>query len=245
MYWKNFNRRAARWASRVTDITGYPLFPDRPIFDNQDYAIDVAGGVIALGGEKVYESFREIVEPGLIQCIDNAVMPAEKVPSHSQRGGFLFFSGAGPVHKGLGLILDALAYTDLPLYICQELTTEFKHAFVYHLQAPNVHYVGIIPRRGEKFYELCSKCAFVISASCSEGQPSAVLECMAHGLFPVATKECGIKEAAIIGMHNIYDTCHNILERDPREVAAFTKNKYSPEKFIENFTKALETLEEA
>jgi hypothetical protein len=46
--------------------------------------------------------------------------------------------------------------------------------------------------RSIEFNSLVKECAFVISGTCAEGQPGAVLECMGHGLIPILPDSANI-----------------------------------------------------
>ena len=60
---------------------------------------------------------------------------------------------------------------------------------------------GFINVQCQDFIEnVAKKHSFLLFPSCSEGMSTAVATCMAHGLIPIVTKECG------------YEPCEFIIE---------------------------------
>ena len=116
----------------------------------------------------------------------------------------------------------------------------------------NIHVHGFVSMRSRKFYALANRCAWVISPTCAEGQPGAVLECMAQGLIPILSEEANID----VGKWGIplpdcrIDTLRSTLCRAGRmetdsirqltaEVVEMTRNLYSVENFSRNFRQAI------
>jgi glycosyltransferase involved in cell wall biosynthesis len=188
IYWKGWNIREARRICDTAERRGYLLSPDRVIKESEEFANQSADGIICLGNQaavETYHQFRNVIG------INNFVFPGTKISLEekdfeSGRQHFLFFSGPGNIHKGLDLLLEAFNGTDLHLHICQQIDERF--AVVYHqelTESPNIHLYGKIPLRSPEFERLTCLCNFSITATCAEGQPGAVLECMARGLIPV------------------------------------------------------------
>ena len=103
---------------------------------------------------------------------------------------FSFFSGSGNVHKGLDVLLDAFSLLDTHLYICQKISPAFYKVYRHELEdLPNIHLVGFVPIRSQRYYDLIDRCAFVIHPSCAEGSAGSLVEAMHQGLIPVVTRE--------------------------------------------------------
>jgi glycosyltransferase involved in cell wall biosynthesis len=87
---------------------------------------------------------------------------------------FLWFGGAGLVHKGLDLLLDYFYENpSLTLHICGPIESEplFAQAYKKELyETENIIMHGFVDIRGQVFEEIIKRCAFVVFPSCSEGQ---------------------------------------------------------------------------
>lgn len=110
---------------------------------------------------------------------------------------FLWFGGSGALHKGLDLVIEALAALHRParLTVCGRIQNETDIVDFYRRQRYEqlqIIWRGFVPVRSAAFRALASDHDFVLLASCSEGTATSVLNCMAEGLVPVVTRECGI-----------------------------------------------------
>jgi glycosyltransferase involved in cell wall biosynthesis len=226
---------------------------ERWIKDSEEYANTHADGIICLGNQhtkETYAKFRNVI------TINNAVFPDnyQRCNINGARNNWLFFNGGGNVHKGLDLLLEAFAgLQDQHLYVRQNIQPEFEIAYRKELYGtPNIRVLSYVQRPDKDFYDLMNKCQFVITVSCAEGQPGSVLECMAHGLIPVLSKECNIDTEYLgetIGENTVSEIqsivrkmsglpdekLHQLSRRNRIEIQA----KYSPENFLENFKGAV------
>ncbi len=106
---------------------------------------------------------------------------------------FLWFSGAGMLHKGLDLCIEAFRENaDLNLYIAGTKDSDFYEFYEEDFKRENIHYCGFINVESEEYKELCENCMFCIFPSCSEGMATSVLTTMFSGMIPVVTKEAGV-----------------------------------------------------
>ena|GEM_PF-304117 len=193
-YWKFHNDRELE---RIKDFRlrrKVDYIPERLIPGNEETALRLADGVIAIGNhstEATYAGFSPLM-------INNTVLhDPHRIPQTSVDTGkqkhFLFFAGEGNVHKGLDLLIEAFAGLDLHLWICSPLSSEFKSIYSSIFdQFSNIHPIGKVLSRSEEFHRVADRCGFVILPSCSEGQAHSVLECMQYGLIPVVSRESGI-----------------------------------------------------
>jgi hypothetical protein len=95
--------------------------------------------------------------------------------------------------KGLDLLLESFVGSDLHLHVCQHLEGDFAEVYRKELtECPNIHVYGFVKMRSRAFRDLAMRCDWVISPTCAEGQPGAILECMAHGLIPILSREANI-----------------------------------------------------
>jgi len=202
-----------------------------------------------------YAKFRKVF--GLNNAFQaiNAVQTIDK-DFDKGRKHFLFFSGGGNVHKGLDLLLEAFSNIDLHLHICQNLQPDFSFLYKNELNnLPNIHFYGFVKMRSPKFLNLINRCNWVISASCVEGQPGAIIECMGYGLIPILSDENNIDledwglrltNCQISNIRNTVlqaslmptDECRRRVQR----VVTAAKQLYSVEAFRTSFMKAVQEI---
>jgi len=163
----------------------------------------LADGIIVLGNDTVLESYKEInpnpiynIPVSYYKFFDQATILQAKDLSKA-KNHFLWFGGAGLIHKGLDLLLEVFKEIGkVHLHICGPIDKEdgFKKCYfreLYH--TPNIHTYGWVSPDSVLFKDLMSKCAFVIFPSCSEGEPSSVINTMVYGLIPIVTATAGIR----------------------------------------------------
>ena len=175
----HFKPRFERFASDLLDI---------PLLTEMDAAI-------CLGNEhtaSTYEGMFKKVYPLNVTGFSNYQLPYIK----KTRAGnnFLWYGGAGPIHKGLDLCIEAFRnLPDLKLHIVGELTEELYNFYKNDIeQSENIFYYGFLRKDSELFLQVCEACDYCLSPSCSEGQSTAVVTAMYSGIIPVCTKETGI-----------------------------------------------------
>jgi len=166
---------------------------------------------------------------------------------------FLYFGGNGNIVKGLDLVIEA--FTDLPeyeLFICAPQTeTDFNDFYQETLdKAKNIHFVGFIKIGGETFYDLTSKCSYVIFPSASEGAATSVTTCMRAGMIPVVTPEAGIDSAERCGrvitdirIEGIKKLVQEMASRSSEEIRQKSLQTYRESEVYSqgNFSQTLET----
>jgi glycosyltransferase involved in cell wall biosynthesis len=137
--------------------------------------------------------------PGIKTKVCN--IPASSVTTHApverddaSRLGFVWIGGAGPIHKGLDLLIDALY--QLPTFrleLCGKHTEKaFEDHYRTELGAPSFVRHGVIDLQSKKFEQIRARNAFLVSPSCAEGQSGAVISGMHAGLIPIVSDACGI-----------------------------------------------------
>jgi glycosyltransferase involved in cell wall biosynthesis len=185
-------------AQRLFDVAArryYLLPPERFNKFNEEYAHESADWIICLGNQRVRNSYARFSR---VININNAIFPIECHRYETKdfdtgRKHFLYFSGRGNVQKGLDLLIESFVGTDLHLHICQHMQNEFMDLYKKELtEEPNIHVHGFVKMRSQQFEDLVMRCNWLISATCAEGQPGAVLEGMAHGLIPILTDAANI-----------------------------------------------------
>lgn len=126
--------------------------------------------------------------------------PPLVAPLDLSRTKFLFLSGSGMVHKGLDLVLDALALPaldeeDLVLDVLAPARDEPDFYKAYAEKISNdrrITFYGYQPFSSAIMQRLLSESTFVLGTSCAEGCCSAVVTAMRHGAIPIAAPQSGI-----------------------------------------------------
>ena len=172
---------------------------------------------------------------------------------------YLWFGSGGMVHKGLDLALEAFAgMPDYHLTICGPVEQEkdFVLAFYKELyESPNIHTVGWIDTRSDRFREITRSCVGLIFPSCSEGQASSVVECMHAGLIPVVSAESGVdvqdfgvilKSCSIEEIKQAIATVSGLptaeLRSRARKAWEFARANHTRERFAEVYRRAIQEI---
>ena len=156
-------------------------------------------GIIALGSDVCAESYRKYYDGKVLSSplLFYQVQDVDKIMKERGRNSnthFLWFGGAGLVHKGLDLLLDYFYENpSLTLHICGPIESEplFVQAYKKELlETKNIIMHGFVDIRGQVFEEIIKRCAFVVFPSCSEGGAASVLNAVGNGgLIPIITKQ--------------------------------------------------------
>jgi len=84
----------------------------------------------------------------------------------------------------------------LHLHVCGSIDNEPKFKAIYYEElynTKNIHTYGFINIQSKSFKGIVNKCAFTIFPSCSEGEPSSIINVMVYGLIPIVTNTAGIR----------------------------------------------------
>ncbi len=257
MYWKEHNRLAARRVADLAERRGISLPADRVLSEKEEYANRISDGIICLGSEQGKESFSDFPR---VFNVGNAIHPIdwsghEEKDFAAGKQHFLFWSGPGNIHKGLDLLLEVFAETDLHLHVCQRISSGFAQAFERELRLPNIHVYGYIPMRERGFEELVEQCDWVISASCAEGQSRGVLESMGYGLIPLVPTNTSIElddfgidlgEASLDqlreGLREATEMSVDECRRRSRLAQETVSTRFAPERFVARFREAVREI---
>lgn len=125
------------------------------------------------------------------------------------RREFVWFNGAGAVHKGLDLTLEAFArHPDLVLHVIGPYLKErdFTEAYAHELtRCPNIVSHGFLSPSSRKFREITGNVLGFISPSCSEGISTSAITCMQYGMVPVVSRNSGLDVTEDMG--RVLDAC--------------------------------------
>lgn len=116
------------------------------------------------------------------------------------RKSYLWFGGAGLIHKGLDLCLDYFSvHPELTLHVCADFSYEKTFFEVYYSElnsCSNIHYYGFVDIQSSSYQSILEKCSFIVFPSCSEGGSPSVINTIGNGgLIPIISKECSISIA--------------------------------------------------
>jgi glycosyltransferase involved in cell wall biosynthesis len=253
----NWNLRARH--QRLYQRRGRQIQIRRLYNEKLTYASEV-DAIVGIGNESTLGTWRQS-SPARIHMVDNFGLSDTRFVFETKDFGaarkrFLYFASGSQVQKGLDLLLEIFPHLPaLDLYVCSQFGKETDFCECYHkelFETPNVHPVGWIKVNGPEFYELAGKCAYVISASCSEGQSGSVVQCMYAGLIPVVTRETGIDtedfgitfgddsleeiERVIVRLAGLPETWHREHSLKTRQVA---EEKYSEAAFVARWREIL------
>ena len=117
---------------------------------------------------------------------------------------FLWFGGAGAVHKGLDLVLEAFsAMPELTLHVIgpYEQEKDFMRAYEHELNhCQNIVSHGYLYPSERRFREVTKKTVGFIFPSCSEGTSAAAVTCMQYGFIPIVSDRSGIDVTPDLGI---------------------------------------------
>jgi len=191
---------------------------------HEDFALRHADGVILLSnvrGAFTYPYPQQIFHLEGASFTDyRHILKLEKKDFIDGKDNFLFLSGSGNIHKGLGLLLESFrTMPDKTLYICTKLEDDFANVFEKELfHTSNICYIGYIRLYSKKFYDLVMKCNYLIFPSVSEGSPGSVADCMVQGLIPLVSRAAHID---VDGLGYYIDPCtREEIQRLVREVSS-------------------------
>lgn len=106
---------------------------------------------------------------------------------------FLWFGSDGFIHKGVDILIDA--FKEMPDFSIDFYGLSATERELFHkLRVSNTVDCGRVNVQNSEFInEVINRHCFIIFPSCSEGMSTAVATCMAHGIIPILTKECGFE----------------------------------------------------
>ncbi len=201
-------------AMRIRDIkfrTGKLLSPRREAYWPWMNTAINSDMIILTGNDHTQSTYKSLNND--IRTVPVPIIPSNLKSNDKFGSGFLWFGGAGAIHKGLDLVLDASSKIsqEFSLDICGDIQNEkdFFRLYQSKLSNSNTKFHGSIDVSSNEMQNLIDNNSFVILPSCSEGMASSVTTCMQFGLIPIISKECGI---------DIGDYCILIEELSPKGV---------------------------
>lgn len=175
------------------------------------------------------------------------------------RRHFLWFGATGFVHKGLDLVLEA--FVQMPEYhltVCGPVDEEkvFVRAYFKELyETENIHTVGWVDVRGERFRRVAGECLALVYPSCAEGMSGSALTCMQAGLIPVLSRESGVdvhdfgvllQESSVDEIkrvvHALAESSPDELQRRATTTWEYARTHHTKETFSQEFSEVLKSI---
>ena len=162
------------------------------------------------------------------------------------RKNVLWFGSKGIIHKGLDILIDAVAkIPDMKLH-CYGVD-KGEQNFFKHLKVKNTIDCGSVNVLSDDFIDRVvynqNICVF---PSCSEGMSTAVATCMAHGIIPIITRETGFNDTPNIilledfSVECVIEAIQRIQSLSSEQILEMRKNcyYYARQEFcIDNFNR--------
>jgi glycosyltransferase involved in cell wall biosynthesis len=256
-YWRFNNTEEDKRIKEFKRRNGASVSRDRYITHSEDEVNEAADGIVILGNEsvkKTYSDYPHVYNLNIGVYPDNHFNDYKK-DYKAARNNFLFYSGAGNIHKGLDLLIEAFENTDLDLFIVSNLDEKVIDVYKNVLEKSNFHVIGPVNMRTKEFYDIVESCGFVILPSCSEGQSGGVVEAMQEGLVPIVPKISGLdvegygielQKSTIAEIERVCIRSSKMsagnLEAMSKRVRKVAQKNHSPKQFSENLEKVIRNI---
>ena len=192
------NEREKERLEYLQQRKGIKLGLEREIEAGEDGRISAADVGLLVGNEHTLNTYPKRFHDKInLIKLTGSLLSTVKAPNayYPKEKEFLWMGGAGPVHKGLDLLLDIFAkHPEWTLNVMSKINPQSKFFKLYKkelTQLPNIHFHGLVMPSSEKFEKIVSRCFAYISPSCAEGTSTATLTAMLVGLYPIISYDNG------------------------------------------------------
>ena len=166
---------------------------DIETFEISDYAIYMNSNYNAIPLRKHFNSLYLINSNAIFNLNYQFNKETIKNTIERNRNNLLWFGSLGIIHKGLDILIDTVDILSEYKLSCFGIDKR-EYELFKKLKNKNTIDCGTINVLSDAFYEkVILNFNFVIFPSCSEGMSTAIATCMAHGIIPIITKECGFE----------------------------------------------------
>ena len=184
---------------RYLDAGGNPTVDEglaymRYTYTDQPLQMVMCDCIVCLGGDRnLFEYGRLAPTLPLTPIVGPVGAQIRMDVERATSGGFLWFGGNGPVHKGLDLCMAALSETGD--YLAVAGTPESAKVLrSLPLQGDFEHH-GFLERGSDMARSVLERCRFVILPSASEANPTSVIAAVLDGeLLPIISRECAMSD---------------------------------------------------
>ena len=256
-----YQERLDYFHKRHPNISTKTSFSRTGYFDTEQFRISDVG--ILMNSRYNALNFKEFSNKGLYLINSNSIFNKEFLFERnintqciaSSRNNFLWFGSNGLIHKGLDVVIDAFKQMPELTLNCYGIG-KFEYALFDKIKAPNILNCHRVNVSSSAFISsVVMRHNFMILDSCSEGMSTAVSTCMAHGIIPIISKECGFNEASCIiqlednSVNGVIEAIRHTFEMTDDMILAmreecynYARRNFSLECFDEQFKKELKEI---
>jgi glycosyltransferase involved in cell wall biosynthesis len=238
---------------------GKTIFPLRNMTPTR--SIENADQVIYFGSEFVRSTYLYAGKPMHATPIPSThhYPSPEQKNFEAVRKHFVWFAGAGAVHKGLDLVLEAFAsMPDYHLTIGGKwYEKDFADAYQHELnECSNITVHRYLDPDGDVFKKIAEESIATVFPSCSEGTAGSVIDCMQAGLIPIVSYEAGahtgtygvtLKENTIEAIRTAVREVSALpvetLKKNAVAAWNYARTTHTPEAFATAFNTFIDSLE--
>lgn len=259
-YGKYNNSREKERMVYLEQRQGVRLSLERVADENSDTRLDAADVCLLVGNEHTLKTYPKRFQNKInLINLTGSLLSMVKTPSeyYPKEKEFLWMGGAGPVHKGLDLLLDIFAkHPEWTLHVMSKINSKSQFFKLYKkelTQLPNIHFHGLVMPSSEKFEKIVSRCFAYINPSCAEATSTATVTAMSVGLYPIISYDNGFTLPKGCGtyldkcsLEEIETAIDELWHKDKSDVCEqiskvhqMTLKDFSRENFHQNMSKLL------
>ncbi len=200
-------------AKRITDVKarrGASLQPRRTL---EPYTIEAANMMTTVCGPYANATY-PLKKTYLIPLSSTHTFDKPFKDFDQVKNTYIWFGGAGAVHKGLDLVLEAFAQMPaFKLIVCGKFAGEDDFVAAYRkelYETPNIRSIGYIDPGGEVFDRIRKEAVGIVYPSSSEGCASSVEVAMHAGLIPIISYETGVGFGTILKENTVAEIMQEV-----------------------------------
>jgi hypothetical protein len=170
-----------------------------PFVDQELFSYRLADHCLLAGNEVTLSTYPESLRSKMTLVSPTISWPLylkrveEYAPTERE---FLWLGGIGAVLKGLDLVLEIFGrHPEWTLNVVGSVADEGDFLKLYNrelFECPNIRLHGHLQLASREMEMIARRCFAFVSPSASEGMSTSAAACLAMGLFPVISRECGI-----------------------------------------------------
>ena len=256
-HWKFNNEQEMKRIEALKKRRGIVLAPARLAKENR--AIELCDTATILAGTdstaKTYAFAHKPMHPIPISTTHEYPYPGRNL--NLARKNFIWFGGAGAIHKGLDLVLEAFAaMPEYMLVVCGKIEQDFADAYKKELyETKNIKTLGWTDPGSESFKVLANNSIGIILTSCAEGCAGSVIVGMHAALVPIINREAGVEtgdygillqessvEEITRAVREIAAEPEEIIARRTRGAWEFARMHHTRKTFAESYASFLDML---
>ena len=254
-YAKYNNSREKERMAYLEQRQGIRLLPERVADENCDVRLEAADVCLLVGNEHTLKTYPQPFQNKInLINLTGSLLSMVKTSNeyYPKEKEFLWIGGAGPVHKGLDLLLEIFAkHPEWALNVMSKINSQSQFFKLYEKELtklPNIHFHGLVMPSSEKFEKIVSRCFAYINPSCAEATSTATVTAMSVGLYPIISYDNGFMLPQGCGIYlnqcsleEIESAIASLWQKDKSEVCAqiaqvhqMTLKNFSRENFHKN-----------